>query len=519
MIHGDLPAERQQYEGWHIHANLTTIRGFPWLFAATGDRSYLRDAIAACDRVWQRATWSTGGVLEQIPWAGTKSPGPTPDPHDEICQTSDLLQLSYLLAEFTGEGRFYDRAEQIYYNHIRYSQMHNGDFTAFNRLPGPQRGGDAWFCCGWWGAKALYEAARHLYASSPTAVYVNGFMRSSATLKWGRGSVRIDTEADLPKSPRVRIILTPSQTAKFDLRIRVPGWAGIRAIEVNRQIQDVRPENGYITLARRWEAGDRVDVPLDVPLRVVLDNSWDTQPEAKVALDGAAPAASRCVSVFRGPVIVAQFRLAHGCDLAWAYTGDHPDLLETIESASDLVDAGGWHFRSDTAPELTRVVRSAEGVRLDWQYVPHPGWTLKRTALVRPEVPVRIDYTFALTAPAVEAARAVKSARVCGVRMRTAGFVDYKKARLFVNGKPAEFADAIDQALTPGIATLDNGYVQFRVESPQNGLATADEGQYASIYAVPKREVATLKANYRLTVTGRSGWSEPIVNSLYKTRR
>ena len=177
MIHGDLPAERQQYEGWHIHANLTTIRGFPWLFAATGDRSYLRDAIAACDRVWQRATWSTGGVLEQIPWAGTKSPGPTPDPHDEICQTSDLLQLSYLLAEFTGEGRFYDRAEQIYYNHIRYSQMHNGDFTAFNRLPGPQRGGDAWFCCGWWGAKALYEAARHLYASSPTAVYVNGFMR------------------------------------------------------------------------------------------------------------------------------------------------------------------------------------------------------------------------------------------------------------------------------------------------------------------------------------------------------
>ena len=240
--------------------------------------------------------------------------------------------------------------------------------------------------------------------------------------------MRIDTEADLPKSPRVRIILTPSQTAKFDLRIRVPGWAGIRAIEVNRQIQDVRPENGYITLARRWEAGDRVDVPLDVPLRVVLDNSWDTQPEAKVALDGAAPAASRCVSVFRGPVIVAQFRLAHGCDLAWAYTGDHPDLLETIESASDLVDAGGWHFRSDTAPELTRVVRSAEGVRLDWQYVPHPGWTLERGAGASGGPGTHRLYVRAHSAPAVEAARAVKSARVCGVRMRTAGFVDYKKA-------------------------------------------------------------------------------------------
>ena len=75
--------------------------------------------------------------------------------------------LSYLLGDFTGEGRFYDRGETIYYNAIRYMQMHRGNFTAFNRLPGPERGGDAWFCCGWWGAKSLYEAARHLYAASP----------------------------------------------------------------------------------------------------------------------------------------------------------------------------------------------------------------------------------------------------------------------------------------------------------------------------------------------------------------
>ena len=86
-------------------------------------------------------------------------------------------------------------------------QMHNGDFTAFNRLPGPQRGGDAWFCCGFWGGKALYEVARHVFASSPTAIYVNGYFPAGATLKMGTNSVRIDMDADIPASGEVLITL------------------------------------------------------------------------------------------------------------------------------------------------------------------------------------------------------------------------------------------------------------------------------------------------------------------------
>ena len=132
MIRGE-KATSHAYEDWHLHANLTTVRGFPWLYAATGDRSYLDDAIASCDRVFDKATWGTGGVFDQIPW------GKDVRPQDEVCQTSDELQLSYLLGDFTGEGRFFDRGESIYYNHIRYMQMHNGDFSWQNNLRGTRR--------------------------------------------------------------------------------------------------------------------------------------------------------------------------------------------------------------------------------------------------------------------------------------------------------------------------------------------------------------------------------------------
>ena len=48
----------------HLHSCLTTVRGFPWLYAYTADRSYLDDAIAACDRVYDACTWANGCVSE-----------------------------------------------------------------------------------------------------------------------------------------------------------------------------------------------------------------------------------------------------------------------------------------------------------------------------------------------------------------------------------------------------------------------------------------------------------------------
>ena len=464
MIHGDIADLHPEYDSWHLHANLSTVRGFPWLYAATGDRSYLDDAITACDRVYGRATWGIGCVLEQIPWLRD------PDPHDETCQTADELMLSYLLADFTGQGRFYDRAETMYWNAIRYMQMHRGNFTAFNRLPGPTRGGDAWFCCGWWGAKALYETARHLYAAAPTGCYVNGFLPSSADLRLREGTVHIEMEADIPRSGHVRLTVTPGNVEQFTLNVRVPGWATFQNIRINDQTIDATLQAGYVCVTRSWKDGDCVDVHFDLPLRVVLDSAWDGLDTAKVSIDADTPVETRRVLVYRGPVIVAQFRLANGVDLNWAYTGDHPDLFETLESAADRVTVGKEQFESNTGPALTLITTTPEGVKLEWGWKPGPGWSwsVRRSALVRPTVPVEIDYTAEITLPSCspeEMDQICKSARLCGVRMRTGGFLDYKKARLSVSGEPVESADVAGNPLPGRDAMLDNGYAQFHVTS------------------------------------------------------
>ncbi len=505
MIYGER-ATSHAYEDFHIHTSLSTLRGFPWLSAATGDQSYLDDAITACDRTFKRTAWGTGGIPEKIPWQVQ------PEPRDETCQTSDELQLSYLLGDFTGQGRFFDRGDLIYYNHIRYMQMHNGDFTGFNLLPGTVRGGDFWFCCGWWGGKALYETARHLYASSPTTVYVNGFLPSAVNLKLKQGSLRIETQADIPKSGHVSLKLTPQATAKFAVKIRVPGWAKLHEVRVNNQPQAAQPDKGYVTLERDWKPGDTIDVHFDLPLRIVLDAAYDGLPAAKVAIDGAPPVESRRVLVFRGPAVLAQFTLAGGCDVSWAYTGDHPDLFDTA-SAADIVEAADWKFQSHVPPALTKVTTSPDGVRLAWEFNPHPGWTLQRSAIVRPGVPVRIEYGAELTAPSAEAAKAIKSARFCGVRMRTGGFPDYTPARLLVGHahQVADFAALSGKVLNESVLTLDNGYVQFRLRAGQGGAVASSSNLAANIYLTPAAEGRIRKASCTLEITGQSQFAAPIM--------
>ncbi len=123
------------------------------------------------------------------------------------------------------------------------------------------RGGDFWFCCGWWGGKALYETARHLYASSPTAVYVNGFLPSAANLKLKQGSVRIETEADIPKIGRCFPEADPAGYHKVPRQNPRP-WLG-HAQRSASQPTSGKPSSltrAMSRLERDWNPGDKIDV-------------------------------------------------------------------------------------------------------------------------------------------------------------------------------------------------------------------------------------------------------------------
>jgi len=520
MIQGDIPNERPELEGWHVHCNLTALRGFPWLYAATGDRSYLDDAIRGSERIAERAAWGTGAVLERIPWFNR--PG---DTNDETCGTSDLIQLNLVLGDVTGDGKFYDRAWHGYANQLRCVQWHNGSFNGCYRIPGQRRGGNAWFCCGFRGAQGLYEIARHLYAFNSRTVIVNEYMPSSVKLHLKDGAVGVRTEADVPRDGRVRLTLTPDKNFTFDLRLRIPDWAELKDVSIisgsdkghlKSSIQNPESDaHGYITLHRKWRPGDQVEIDFDMPLRVRLDSFWDGQPTAEVIVDGQPMTETRRIMILRGPYILAQFALSGGCNLDWVYSGDHPELPDTLNSVNDMIETADWKFQSSKAPYPTRVTHTPEGVLLEWFYTPHEAgetdlWTLKRTALVRPTVPVQIDFTAELIAPSEEDAMRVKKLELAGVRMRTAGHSEYAPAAVKIDGQvaqPQQLGNAIQRAAS---VELDNGFVQFRVDNPVPWRLVQTPA-YTGVYGAAQRDGRRWIARSTLHVTSHSKFSQPLI--------
>lgn len=52
--------------------------------------------------------------------------------------------------------------------------------------------------------------------------------------------------------------------------IRVPAWCKNPAIQLNGQVQTVKPVNGIITISRNWQTGD--EVVLDMPMEITTTN-------------------------------------------------------------------------------------------------------------------------------------------------------------------------------------------------------------------------------------------------------
>jgi hypothetical protein len=509
----------------HLHSCLNTLRGFPWLYAATGDRSYLEDAIAACDRIYNWCTWSNGIVAELVH---------PRKPHcfktDETCPTADEVMLAYHLWNLTREDKFYERSETIYYNGIRFLQWFNGNFNTYSDPYVGLKGPDNWWCCTWWGAKALYEVARNLYAASAQEGFINGFMPSRVTLRLDNGSVDINTEADVPFSGDIQLTLLPHEIERFALNVRVPGWSSFREIRINGKALEIQPQNGYARIERSWRSGDRVDVGLDLPLRVALDSGFGpTQIKpGLVAIDGADPVSARSILIYRGPVILAQFRLENGCDLAWAYTGDDPYLFETTKTVPDRFGIGQSEFRHEFAPKLTRVAQKPDGVLIQWEWETGPScaWIVKRSALIRGRVPVKIEYGAEMIPPpdanSKDVTKVLETGRLCGVRMQwpisepstyfeKRGYP--KKPRVSMdNPKPIQQAQ---KGLRGNHIVLDSGSVQFRVSSKTRSLVTIEDNSaaYSGVYCLPTRTGdGHLLAACVLEITGQSQFQLPLIS-------
>ena len=230
----------------------------------------------------------------------------------ETCASVGMVIWNYRMFLADGDAKYYDVLERTLYNAFLSGVSLSGDrFFYPNVLESMgQHNRGKWFgcaCCPPNVARLLPSIPGYIYSKSDASVYVNLFAQNNASFVFADQQLNIAQTTNYPWDGNVDIKVIPEKQTKFNLKIRIPGWAENSAIPENlytfaneasknviikvngKKVKSSR-EKGYACLYRNWKAGDVITLELPMDIRIV---KADDQVEADL----------NRVAIERGPIM------------------------------------------------------------------------------------------------------------------------------------------------------------------------------------------------------------------------
>ncbi len=284
--------EQQQVVGHAVRAM--------YLYSAMIDLAReLRDAslLAACKRLWQhlssRRIYLTGGIGSSPHNEGFSADYdlPNEEAYAETCAAIGLVFWHHRLLQLECDARYADIMEAALYNSVLSGISLAGD-TFFYDNPLASRGAhhrQAWFdcaCCPPNIARLLASLGQYIYAANEHELAVHLYVQSSAQVNMGGHAVTLRQQTDYPWHGAVSFLFDMDDPATFGLKLRIPGWCRAAQLYVNGESVDVAShlQQGYVRVERRWQAADRVELELAMPIERVYAHPNVRQDVGRVAL-------------------------------------------------------------------------------------------------------------------------------------------------------------------------------------------------------------------------------------------
>ena len=293
------------FRGLHANQHIPQVVGSIETYRVSNDAEYYQIA----DNFWYKIvhdySYSIGGV------AGARNPanaecfirepgsiyenGFSPDGQNETCATYNMLKLTGNLFMYDQRADLMDYYERGLYNHILASVDENSPANTYHVPLNPgavKQFGNAdmtgFTCCNGTAIESSTKLQNSIYFKSKDneSLYVNLFVPS--TLNWEERKISVEQKTNYPKNDQTQ--LTIKGSGKFDLHVRVPGWATKGYfVKINGEEQKHNAKPGsYLRLSRTWKDGDIIE--LKMPFSFHLEPVMDQQ---------------NIASLFYGPVLLA----------------------------------------------------------------------------------------------------------------------------------------------------------------------------------------------------------------------
>ncbi len=262
---------QDRLDGLHANTQIPKIIGFLKVGRQSGEKSWYQAAEYFWNVVTGERSVSIGGnsVREHFHASDDFSEMISDVEGPETCNTYNMQKLSKLLFLDSGDSRYLDYYERAMYNHILSSQhpQHGGLVYFTPMRPGHYRKyssvHDSMWCCVGSGIENHSKYAELIYAHDDNELLVNLFIPSR--LNWQQQGLQLALETRFPDEEDVQLNIQSGTDKALRISIRRPHWAKDAAMQLEINGEPVAAEQqrqGYISITRRWQAGDKISFSL-----------------------------------------------------------------------------------------------------------------------------------------------------------------------------------------------------------------------------------------------------------------
>jgi DUF1680 family protein len=199
----------------------------------------------------------------------------------------------------------------------------------------------------------LARLGQYVYSLRETEIAVHLFVRSTTELHVAGQRVTLRQATDYPWDGQVRIDLERERSARFALRVRVPGWCRGATLRVNDVSVPPDGERGYVRLERTWRSGDQVTLDLPMPVQRVYAHPAVAEDAGRVALQRGPIV--YCLEQADNAVPLDAVRLIRVAPISTTFDATCLGGVVKLASQGLLADAGDWSarlYRADQPPRL-----------------------------------------------------------------------------------------------------------------------------------------------------------------------
>ncbi len=265
----DALVDRQAYS--YVNALCSGMQA--WLTG--GSAMHLSAARHGFD-ILERQSFVTGGwgPDEQLgPGGPYKSLAAGHNSFETPCGGYAHLKLTRYLLRATGEGRYGDSLERVLWNTVAGAlplgadgrSFYNADYSwTGKRVYSEHR----WPCCSGTLPQVAADHGINGYLRSPGQVWA--VLYTAGALRWEESGapVRLEQEGAWLEDGAARMRVKTPRPLRFELRLRVPGWAASHRVLVNGAPVETPLEKGFAVIAREWRDGDTVELRAPFALRL-----------------------------------------------------------------------------------------------------------------------------------------------------------------------------------------------------------------------------------------------------------